>query len=1196
MKRAALAVLAFVALPLLALDPKRPLGLYRLDTWKDDLPQTSVIAILQASDGFLWLGTYDGLVRFDGVRFEPFDDRNVPALRSRRIRALCEDREGTLWIGTQGGGLTRFRDGAFTTLTRADGLPGDGIEALLAAPDGSLWIATSTGLGRLQGGRTRTYGTRDGLSSEVVRALALSPDGTLWIGGDGGVDRLDGDRFLSVPLTPGGPPAVTATAVASLAATRDGSLLVGTIRDGLLRLSGGRAERIASPAGAPSDLVPALLEDRRGTIWIGSVPGGLLRLRDGVLDTLDRGRGLPNNAVRALAEDREGGLWIGMNGGLARLGDLKLMTLGTRNGLVDDNVRVVAQAPDGDLWVGTGGGGLSRIDERGETRHGPWDALSALSVRSLAVEPSGTLWIGTGDGLRSLRAGRLERHGENEGLRGHKVDLVHASRDGGLLVSTEEAGLHRFRNGRFEPVTFGEAASLKGARVALEGSGGELWIGTLDSGLLEARGDQIVRRWTTAGGLPGNAVFALHEDERGDLWIGTHDGLARLRDGHLASVDARHGLADDTVFQILDDARGSFWLTSNRGVTRVSRSSLGAVLDGKAARLDVRLFGKPDGLGSNQCNGATQPSGIRMADGRLAVPTAGGLTLVDPADLHPNLVPPMVALTEVLVDGRPIDPRRAPALSWSSRRFEFRYAGLSFLLPERVTFRYRMDGLDADWVDGGSRRATFYASLPPGPHVFRVQARNNDGIPSEAEARFAFDLPAPPWRRSWAILLYGVAAAGAVAGAVRLRERAVHRRTERLEEMVRRRTAELAEALARVEASEARAVEANRAKSVFLANMSHELRTPLNAVLGFAQLLERDPVIGVAGREELGIIRRSGEHLLGLINDVLSISRIEAGKLSLDARPFDLPELLSSVVGMIRVRAAGKGLAVGFEPAGDLPRGVLGDDGKLRQVLLNLLGNAVKFTERGRVVLRARWTDGRAAFEVADTGPGITAAERERLFQPFVQTEAGRRSREGTGLGLAISRQMVSLMGGDLRVASRPGHGSTFSFDIGLPIAELPGSATPSFVGGLEEGQGSPRILVVDDTLENRILLERLLTHAGFQVRQASNGAEAVETWGTFRPDAVFMDMRMPVMDGREATRRIRELEHGAGGRTVIVALTASAFEHEQSDILASGADELVVKPFEVEAIFAVLARTLGVRYRTETVRATSEHPDRKIT
>jgi CheY-like chemotaxis protein len=329
---------------------------------------------------------------------------------------------------------------------------------------------------------------------------------------------------------------------------------------------------------------------------------------------------------------------------------------------------------------------------------------------------------------------------------------------------------------------------------------------------------------------------------------------------------------------------------------------------------------------------------------------------------------------------------------------------------------------------------------------------------------------------------------------------------------------------------------------------------------------------------------------------VLSISRIEAGKLSLDVRPFDLPELLSSVAGMVRARAEGKGLALAYETSVDLPRGVLGDDVKLRQVLLNLLGNAVKFTDQGRVVLRVRWADGRASFEVEDAGPGISPAERERLFQPFVQTESGRRSGEGTGLGLVISRQVVRLMGGDLLVESRPGHGSTFSFEVRLPAAALPGSAAGARVVGLEEGQGQPRVLVVDDTVANRLLLERLLGYAGFEVRQATNGAEAVEAWTAFRPDAVFMDMRMPVMDGREATRRIRDLERGAAKRTVIVALTASAFEHERSDIRASGADEVVIKPFEVEAIFEVLARTLGVRYRTEADRATSEHPDRKIT
>jgi CheY-like chemotaxis protein len=354
-------------------------------------------------------------------------------------------------------------------------------------------------------------------------------------------------------------------------------------------------------------------------------------------------------------------------------------------------------------------------------------------------------------------------------------------------------------------------------------------------------------------------------------------------------------------------------------------------------------------------------------------------------------------------------------------------------------------------------------------------------------------------------------------------------------------------------------------------------------------VIERRGALDGEDREGLEIIRRSGEHLLGLINDVLSIAKIEAGKLTIERRPFDLGRLLDGVRGISCVRAEAKGLEVAFEVEGALPPAVLGDEGKLRQVLLNLMSNAVKFTDRGRVTLRARWDDGRAYFDVEDTGQGISEAEVGKLFEEFSQTESGRSSQEGTGLGLVISRQIVRLMGGDVRVRSRVGEGTTFSVDVDLPASdEAPVDSERRRVTGLAPGQAPPRVLVVDDMADNRLLLVRLLSSVGIEVREAASGGQAVEVWTSWRPDLTFMDMRMPGMDGREATRAIRRLERAAGpeagGRvSKIVALTASAFEHERDEILSSGADDFVGKPFRVETLFEKLTTHLGVAFLEET-------------
>ncbi|MBD2388139.1 PAS domain-containing hybrid sensor histidine kinase/response regulator [Cylindrospermum sp. FACHB-282] len=398
----------------------------------------------------------------------------------------------------------------------------------------------------------------------------------------------------------------------------------------------------------------------------------------------------------------------------------------------------------------------------------------------------------------------------------------------------------------------------------------------------------------------------------------------------------------------------------------------------------------------------------------------------------------------------------------------------------------------------------------------------------------------------------------------------------------------------------ARSAEANQAKSAFLANMSHELRTPLNAILGFAQLMERDTALTEHQRESLATINRSGEHLLKLINDVLEMSKIEAGRTVFNPEPFDLQQLLQIIQEMFQVRAQSKKLYLTVELAPNLPQYIFTDEGKLRQVLINLLGNAIKFTDTGGVRLRVSGEELLRTelsstpsyslhFEIADTGKGIAAEELDKLFQPFVQTTSGFQSKEGTGLGLTLSREFVQLMEGNISLSSEVNRGSTFYFDIKVEQAlrsQVPAPTPKKRVHSLVVGQPVYRMLVVDDRIENYKILIQLLNAVGFETRVATNGQEAIQEWQAWHPHLIWMDMRMPVMDGYQATRQIRAQEQKLQAknshqnfRTVIIALTASAFEEQRSDILAAGCDDLIRKPFREGVIFNKIAEHLGVEY-----------------
>ncbi|GAB6906836.1 Signal transduction histidine kinase [Desulfosarcina cetonica] len=379
---------------------------------------------------------------------------------------------------------------------------------------------------------------------------------------------------------------------------------------------------------------------------------------------------------------------------------------------------------------------------------------------------------------------------------------------------------------------------------------------------------------------------------------------------------------------------------------------------------------------------------------------------------------------------------------------------------------------------------------------------------------------------------------------------------------------------------------ANRSKSEFLANMSHELRTPLNAILGYSQLMQRDPGLHAGQQAYLSTINHSGEHLLALINDVLEISKIEARRITLDPRTFDFHAMIRDLYAMFKVRTDEKHLTFDLTETDDLPRYVIADANKFRQIMINLLGNAVKFTDRGGIAVRVAVRDHaaetlRLVVEVEDTGPGILEDELEKVFQAFEQTETGRQTQGGTGLGLSISREYARLMDGDITVTGCPGQGSCFRFACNLRpgrAADIEDKKRPDRVIGLAAGQSVPRILVTDDKKESRLLLVRLLEQVGFDVRQAENGEAAVALFKAWSPHFIWMDMRMPVMDGPEATRRIRALP---GGDTVrIVALTASAMEEERESILAAGCDEFVRKPYRMPTIFQILAKHLDIEYR----------------
>jgi len=1184
----ALLAALLAAAPLFALDPSRALTQARLSVWTNEsgLPQTTVNTILQTSDGYLWIGTEEGLARFDGLRFVVSDPRNAPALRNPFVMALLEAPDHSLLIGTYGGGIARLHDGRIEPF-HADILGSDRIRQFHAAADGVVFVATAGGgLLRIDGAHVSRFTTHDGLPSDRIWAIEDDGSGGLWLATHGGgVVRWSGGRVVQRITTREGLPNDVAPA---LHRDGDGTLWIGTDGGGVVAWRNGAiAQRITTRDGLPSDFVRTLRRDRDGTLWIGT-DRGVARWRGARAESMSVAEGLPSPAIRSMIEDREGSLWIGTTGGLVQLRDTRVLSYTRREGLPVDGMRALLETRNGDVWAGTEEGGMCRILPAPVHCLTTANGLPHDTVYALIESRDGSIWAGTdGGGVARVRDGKVVEtiDQRSASLPNDRVRAVVENADGSLWVSTSD-GLALVRGKHATEVPEFKGRQLR-PLLAL-GDGGIL-AGTDGAGVwrVSADGTRVSAVAGAGRGLESDRVFSLARDADGNgVWIGTSGGgLARLdlSRGTVQSLTRHDGLYDDVVFQVVDPGTGAdLWLTSNRGVYRVSRERVRDAMLRKRGNLTGTVYGTVDGMPSSECNGAF-PGAMSARDGRIWVATSRGIAVIAPNASGRNDVPPPVRIEEALIDGRRSSDS-ALRIPPGAQRLELRYTALSLRAPERVTFRYMLEGYDRGWVEAGTNRVATYTKLAPGNYVFRVMAANEDGVPSAHEARLGLTV-VPRWFETWwARLLAVVLLAAVLWMIVRLRMAALRQRHTELEAVVAERTRSLRAETERAEA-------ASRAKSDFLANMSHELRTPLNAVLGFVQLMERRRGRDDVDREHLAIINRSGEHLLGLINEVLSLSKIEAGLAKRTDAPFNLVRLLRGLGDLFQARAQAKGLAfdVEIDPSANVI--VSGDEGKLRQIVLNVLGNAVKFTESGSVVLRAAWSNGRATIEVEDTGPGIDDREQQELFAPFAQTESGRRSNEGTGLGLAISRGLARIHDGDVTIRSRRGEGTVVRIELALPLAsEAPvrGARSAARVIGLAPGQKPPRILVVDDSAENRQLLAELLHSAGCEVIEAADGREALARWRGESIDLVFLDLRMHGMSGFETLRVMRAEQP----QCRIVVISASAFDHERVEALQRGADAFLAKPFREQAVFAHIEQLLGVRFLREesaVVHATEE-------
>ncbi len=1039
-----------------SLDPSKSITQYVHSVWQSDagLPENSVLSIAQTSDGYLWLGTEEGLVRFDGVRFTVYSTRTTPELHGDQISALLVDNRQNLWIGTQGGGLSCFRHGRFIPFRFQDRLSSSSILSLYEDSRGALWIGTDgDGLIRFENGTMHAFTKADGLADNSVFALSGNAPGTLWIGTHNGLSRLTGNKFVTFSSKDG----LGSNYIRSIYADRNGIVWIGTNGGGLCRLSSDGLARYTQKDGLTDGTITALKEDNAGTLWIGTLNGGLNRFSHGRFSEFTVKNGFSGSGVWSIFEGREGNLWIGStDAGLTSLRDGSFTTFSKQEGLASDVVLPVYEDREGALWIGSDQG-LHRWKDGRITLYTVKDGLPDNLIFSVTQDGRGTIWVGTRHGLAQFNGRRFETLNSKDGLPSDFIICTYTDRKGNLWVGTRD-GLSRLEGRRFITYTTQDGLTNNFVQSVYEDTRGTLWIGTNGGGLNSFK-DGRFSSYMTRNGLSNDRVLAISGDDDGTLWIATiGGGLNRLRDGKVTRYTAESGLFDNAIFEVLDDGLGRLWMSSNRGIFSVSKKQLSAFADGLITSIKSDVYGTADGMKSRECNGGFQPAGLRTRDGRLCFPTLKGLSIVDPARLKKDEVPQTVILERVLANDKTLDLDKPSVIPPGNGQLEFDFTAPSFATPEKIRFRYMLKGFDTDWVQAGTRRVAYYTNIPPGDYSFLVVACNDDHTCGASAPVVSLTLQ-PHFYQTTRFLLLICALMGSVAfglhrvriGNLRAREKALLRivdeRTQELRQSrdeleirVEERTRDLLRLNQSLEAeisvrrhAEERAEAASRAKSDFLSNMSHEIRTPINGIMGMADIALSSE-LNEEQTEYLQIIKTSADSLLGIVNDILDFSKIEARKLTLERIPFQLSTSLGELSKLLSFRAQQKQLSLTIQAAEDVPNDLIGDPGRLRQVLLNLLDNAMKFTSEGGValfVIADHVSENTTAlhFSVIDTGVGISKDKQRIIFEAFSQADASStRQYGGTGLGLTICSQLVGLMGGQIWVESALGAGSTFHF------------------------------------------------------------------------------------------------------------------------------------------------------------------------
>jgi signal transduction histidine kinase/ligand-binding sensor domain-containing protein len=957
-------------------------GQYFFDKWdtNNGLPQNTVGAIAQTRDGYLWLATLDGLVRFDGVRFRTFTVGNSEGLSSNRFRLLHETRDGALWIGSEDSGVTRYLNGKFRTFGEQDGLPTNSPLIFADDTDGALLVHTVRGIVKFENETFRRVPFDFPVSVNSCPARGggvwIFDPKNIWRVGNGAVEKFE---IESAPAETDYNPVCFEAA--------DGSLWIARRYGQVFSFKSGKIAIYNAENGLPAKVSVYFINQDGANLWFGT-SGGLLKFDGSRFESYDAEDGLSDKFLISFFKDRENSLWFGTSlGGLNRLNRRMISVLTTADGLAGNSVYPIYEAKDGAVWVGANG--VTRIKDKEFTRFTTEKDGVFSDITAIAEDREGNLWLGTSGGIGVLRDGKFTVLNNKFVMRAgtYNVWAIHEARADGALWIATSAGLVKKTGDNYTVLRASDGLAGDDVKVIHEDRTGRLWFGTYGGLSLLENGK--FTNYTVDQGLSSNRVRAIYEDERGTLWIGTYDGgLNRLRDGKFTNYSTRNGLYSDGVFRILADDEGFFWMSSNQGIYRVAISELEDLAAGKIQAVTSEAFGRRDGLLNTECNGGRQPAGVRTRDGRLWFPTQNGAAIVDPQTVAKNPLPPPVVIESVTVDQKTVGLTENIEIQPAQVNLEIAYTGLSFIKPEQVRFRYKLDGLDPDWIEAGTRRTAYYSYLPPNEYTFRVIAANNSGVWNSEGASLRLTVHPPVWRTWWFLTIAVLSVAALIYFVLR----------RRFAQIERERLAQTHFAQNLIAAQE---LERKRIAGEIHDGLGQNLLVIKNWALLALQKNERTDAA-----------------LLEEISETASQTIDEVRRIAYNLRPYQIDEigLTRATEGMLkRLTAAGKmrlemqidNIDDCFAPENEI---------NLFRIVQECMNNIIKHSDAREAKVSITRAPGAVQIKIEDNGKGFS-----------IEDLNGKR-----GLGLTGIEERARMSGGAAAIYSAPGRGTTIQININL--------------------------------------------------------------------------------------------------------------------------------------------------------------------